>query len=127
MNKYGMIIACFVLSLFSVTVAQNSDDILFYPVDNKLEKAIYKATKKHALFSYNIANITTPGFEPILYPEDQAELNAIIPNNSELREKVLLEHMSSSMARNRNLQASYLTIYKKRFDTYRQIATMGKR
>ncbi len=122
-----MIIACFVLSLFSVTVAQNSDDILFYPVDNKLEKAIYKATKKHALFSYNIANITTPGFEPILYPEDQAELNAIIPNNSELREKVLLEHMSSSMARNRNLQASYLTIYKKRFDTYRQIATMGKR
>ncbi len=122
-----MIIACFVLSLFSLTVAQNSDGILFYPVDSKLEKAIYKATKKHALFSYNIANITTPGFEPILYPEDQAELNAIIPNNSELREKVLLEHMSSSMARNRNLQASYLTIYKKRFDTYRQIGTMGKR
>ena len=127
MSNYLLIMVCFLLSFCSISFAQNSDDILFYPVDSKLEKAIYKATKKHALFSYNIANITTPGFEPILYPEDQEELNAIIPNNSELREKVLLEHMSSSMARNRNLQASYLTIYKKRFDSYRQIATMGKR
>ena len=127
MSNYLLIMVCFLLSFCSISFAQNSDDILFYPVDSKLEKAIYKATKKHALFSYNIANATTPGFEPILYPEDQAELNQIIPNNKELRKKVILEHMTASMAKNRNLQASYLTLYKKRFDTYRQIATMGKR
>ena len=116
------------LALSGAIIAQeDANGLLLYPADTLLEKAIYKATKKHALFSYNIANITTPGFEPILYPEDQAELNQIIPKNEELREKVLLEHMSSSMARNRNLQASYLTLYKKRFDTYKQIATMGKR
>ena len=128
MNKLVSLVILIVIYGGVYSYAQQSvDSMLFYPVDKKLEKAIYKTTKKHALFSYNIANITTPGFEPILYPEDQAELNAIIPNNSELREKVLLEHMSSSMARNRNLQASYLSLYKKRFDTYRQIATMGKR
>ncbi len=128
MNRYLFLAIMIGIYLGGALVAQQYiDKMLFYPVDQKLEKAIYKATKKHALFSYNIANATTPGFEPILYPEDQAELNQIIPNNKELRKKVILEHMTASMAKNRNLQASYLTLYKKRFDTYRQIATMGKR
>ncbi|MAQ63809.1 hypothetical protein CL647_02535 [bacterium] len=128
MNKYQLIAISILIYLSgSIWAQQNEGKLALYPADQKLEKAIYKATKKHALFSYNIANITTPGFEPVLYPEDQEELNQIIPNNSELRKKVLLEHMSASMAKNRNLQASYLTLYKKRFDTYRQIATMGKR
>ena len=45
----------------------------------------------------------------------------------EYSQKVLLEHMATTMAQNRNLHSGYMAIYKKRFDTYRQIATMGKR
>ena len=103
------------------------DHLFFDKTVYMLEEAIYKSTQKHALYSYNIANMNTAGFKPILFPEDQEELNKIVPGDSAYAEKVLLEHMSSSMARNRNLQSSYLSLYKKKFDTYRQIATMGKR
>ena len=117
------------LVLISSTIyAQHIVDHLFFDKTvYQLEGAIYKTTQKHALYSYNIANMNTAGFKPILFPEDQEELGKIVPGDSAYAQKVLLEHMSSSMARNRNLQASYLSIYKKKFDTYRQIATMGKR
>ena len=126
MNKQ-LLISIIFLSLGNVIFAQNSQNMLFYSVDSKIEKAIYKTTKKHTLYAYNIANISTPGFEPILYPEDQLELNQMVPLSDEYTKKVLLEHMTASMARNRNIQSAYHALYKKRMDTYRQIATMGKK
>jgi hypothetical protein len=127
MSKW-MIVIVVMVWISGAIVAQVSEDIFFLekPVA-ELEKEIYKATRKHALYSYNIANATTPGFEPILYPEDEAELKRIMALNNGFSEKVLLEHMTSLMAKNRNIQASYLTLYKKRFDTYRQIVTAGKK
>jgi flagellar basal body rod protein FlgB len=117
-----------VLLASSLCFSQTSDKFLFFDSSTtQLEQEIYKTTKKHALYSFNIANITTPGFEPILYPEDQAKLDKMVPSDSEYFKKALLEHLSASMAFNKNVQASYLSIYKKKFDTYRQIATMGKR
>ena len=127
MNK----LVCFfviVLMFHCSYYAQNSDKFLFFDSSTtQLEKEIYRTTKKHALYSFNIANITTPGFDPILYPEDQIKLDKMVPRDSEYFKKALLEHLSASMAHNKNVQASYLSIYKKKFDTYRQIATMGKR
>ena len=79
------------------------------------------------MYSYNIANISTPGFSPLLYPEDQAELEKIVPENDEMFKKVLLEHMTTNMARNRNKHNAYLLIYKKRFEVYRQVASLGKK
>ena len=127
MNK---LICIFIIGLISQTIclSQESDKFLFFDSStSQLEKEIYKTTKKHALYSFNIANITTPGFDPILYPEDQMKLDKMVPKDSEYFKKALLEHLSASMAHNKNVQASYLSIYKKKFDTYRQIATMGKR
>lgn len=112
----------------SSLLGQSQDKFLFFdPSTNQLEQEIYKTTKKHALYSYNIANITTPGFDPILYPEDQQKLDRMVPRDSEYFKKALLEHLSATMAVNKNVQASYLSLYKKKFDTYRQIATMGKK
>ena len=122
------IIAFIIIFNINLTYAQTEDKFLFFdPSTMQLEKEIYKTTKKHALYSYNLANITTPGFEPILYPEDQQKLDRMVPSDSEYFKKALLEHLSASMAVNKNVQASYLSLYKKKFDTYRQIATMGKK
>ena len=116
----------FVLFFVTLIVAQPNNKMLFDKSMSNLEEAIYFTNKKHALYSFNIANISTPGFEPILYPEDQRELQQMSPD-SQYSGKVLLEHMSTSLARNRNYNSAYISIYKKRLDTYRQIATMGKR
>ena len=123
MTKLIIILLCLTNFIF----AQGAiDSMLLDKTMNQLEDSIKYAAQKHAIYSFNIANITTPGFEPILFPEDQRELQQMAQNN-EYSKKVLLEHMSTTMARNRNLQSGYMAIYKKRFDTYRQIATMGKR
>ena len=127
MNKFLNTIIITLL-LNSILVAQNTEKFLFFDSSTKvLEEEIYKLTKKHALYSFNIANLTTPGFEPVLYPEDQQKLDKMVPRDSEYFQKALIEHLTTSMAINKNVQASYLSIYKKKFDTYRQIATMGKR
>ena len=92
-----------------------------------LEDAIRYSQRKHALYSYNIANATTQGFEPILMPEDQSELFSMVPANSEYFRKVLLEHMTTNMARNRNKHQALLLLYKKKFENYRMVATLGKK
>ena len=130
MNKHTiftfiMMIYCF----FSISYSQ-SDDIMGYmidPVVNGLEKEIDRSIRKHALYSYNIANVSTPGFSPVLFPEDRIELEKIVPDNDEMFQKVLLEQMTTNMARNRNRQNAYISIYKKRFEIYRQVATLGKK
>ena len=119
-----LILKCVVIVSFSYS--QSSSSMLLHSSMDQLEDAMKYATRKHTVYSFNIANITTPGFEPILFPEDQQELNRMAQND-EYSDKVILEHMTTGMAKNRNLHSGYMAIYKKRFDTYRQIATMGKR
>jgi hypothetical protein len=110
---------------------QNSEpkksQILLTKADIDLENAIYKASLKHALYSYNIANATTPGFKPILFPEDELELSQMVLNNEDHFEKVVLEHMTASMGRNKNLHSGYLALYKKRFEIYKTVVTAGKK
>lgn len=117
------------LATLQFTHAQDQEimGIMNDSVVNDLEEEIRKAVKKHALYSYNIANVSTPGFSPLLYPEDQLELQQIVPENDEMFQKVLLEHMATNMARNRNKHNAYLLIYKKRFEIYRQVASLGKK
>ncbi|RAP28740.1 hypothetical protein DID78_04705 [Candidatus Marinamargulisbacteria bacterium SCGC AG-343-D04] len=117
-----------ILFISQSLIAQTDMSSILY--DNSvqaLEEAVKKAGRKHALYSYNIANATTPDFEPILYPEDQAELESMAPMDREYFQKVLIEHMSTSLARNRNFHAAYLSLYKKKFEIYRQVATLGKK
>jgi len=123
----------FLIVLFFCTsshVYSQGNDIMGIMGDtvvNDLENEIRRVVRKHALYSYNIANATTPGFSPLLYPEDQIELEQIVPENDEMFQRVLLEHMTTNMARNRNKHNAYLLIYKKRFEVYRQVASLGKK
>ena len=120
--------AILILFMASSCFAQaDMDSMQFEKSVADLEKCIVKTGKKHALYSYNIANISTPGFEPILYPEDKKELYKMVPQDSEFFKKALLEHMTTAMARNRLSHSMCLALYKKKFDIYRQVATLGKK
>ncbi len=103
------------------------DSMLFASSIPRLEEAIHETGRRHAIYSYNLANATTPGFEPILFDDDQRELLSMIPDNSEYFTKVIVEHMSSKMAINRGRQTAYYGLYKKMFDNYKQVATLGKK
>tara|TARA_B100001248_G_C27156801_1_gene351601 strand:- start:200 stop:592 length:393 start_codon:yes stop_codon:yes gene_type:complete len=130
MNFKTLIVLLYLLFCSTFITYSQSGDIMGIMGDtvvNDLEEEIKRVVRKHALYSYNIANVTTPGFSPLLYPEDQIELDKIVPENEEMFKKVLLEHMTTNMARNRNKHNAYLLIYKKRFEVYRQVASLGKK
>lgn len=118
---------CIALLSLSINAQTNMEKMLYDSSVQSLEEAVKRSARKHTLYSYNLANATTPGFEPILFPEDQIELEKIAPMDKQYFQKVLLEHMSSSLARNRNHHAAYLALYKKKFEIYRQVASLGKK
>lgn len=103
------------------------DRMLFSSAIPRLEEAIFETAQRHSIYSYNLANATTPGFEPILFEDDQTQLLKMVPKNSEYFSKIIVEHMSSRMAVNRTRQQAYYALYKKMFDNYKQVATLGKK
>lgn len=123
----GLIFVITTFFLSSILAQQTGASLMYDSSVSKLEEAIKYAQRKHALYSYNIANATTQGFEPILMPEDQNELFSMVPAGSDYFQKVLLEHMTANMARNRNKHSAYLLLYKKKFEIYKMVATLGKK
>lgn len=103
------------------------DDVLFDSSMFNLEGAIKDASRRHAIYSYNLANATTPGFKPILLDDDQRELFSMVPPGSEYFTNVVVEHMTSKMALNRSRQSGFYALYKKKLDNYKQIVTLGKK
>ena len=128
---YALLSISFFICL-DLSYAQRSYDtvlnsLLFDSSMPKMEQEIYKTSKKQALYSYNLANASTPGFEPILTEEDQRELLEMVPAGSEYFSKVLIEHIASKMASNGRRHMALYALYKKKIDYYKQIATMGKK
>jgi hypothetical protein len=105
------------------------DSMLFDSSMGELEKAIKESSRRHAIYSFNVANATTPEFRPILLPGDQAEMLRIAPPGvaKTYFNKVLLEHQTSKLAMNRSRQVAFYALYKKKIDNYRQIVSLGKK
>ena len=114
--------------VFSQSNQHQSDieNILFDNVTNRLQNAIMYASNKQALYSYNIANSSTAGFDPILTEDEQKELNALLPNK-ELNRDVMMEFLLSKMTNNRLKHAAFINLQKKKFEIIRQVASMGKK
>ena len=126
-RQHGTALLVIFLLSHALIAQMDMSSILYDSSVQALEEGVKKAARKHTIYSYNLANVTTPGFEPILFPEDELELKKMAPMDREYFQKVLLEHMSTSLARNRNFHAAYLGLYKKKFEIYRQVATLGKK
>lgn len=101
---------------------------IFYVRSYKLlEEGIHDSTRRQAIYSYIIANISTPQFEPIRYlpPDDVKELRAMLPD-LKLSKEVILEFVMSKMAENSKRQSSYTTMWKGKKDSLTRVVTLGK-
>jgi len=103
-------------------------DILEEKTMKSIEAAIKLSAKKHAAYSYNVANANTPGFKPILFEEDIKEIQEMFPENqNSYTEKVMIDHMAAKIVENNSKRSGYVAIYKKRLENLRMIATLGKK
>lgn len=103
------------------------DGILLDESATHLEEAIMDASRRHAVYSYNLANATTPGFKPILFEDDRRQLYTMVPEDSDYFTKVIVEHITTKMAINRGRQSAFYALYRKKFDNWRQIVSLGKK
>lgn len=101
---------------------------IFYVRSYKLlEEGIHESTRRQAIYSYIIANISTPQFEPIRYlpPDDVKALRTMLPD-LKLSKEVILEFVMSRMAENSKRQSSYTTMWKGKKDSLTRVVTLGK-
>jgi hypothetical protein len=92
-----------------------------------VERGIYEASKRHAIYTYIISNLATPGFDPvkILPEDDQAILKATLPDGKYNRD-IIAEFVITRMAENNRKDTAMMTIWKNKKDSLSRIVTLGK-
>ncbi len=121
---------CALMSVIALCVAntltaQGLDAIFMSKKYASLEEGLRMSAKKQALYAFNIANLSTPGFVPILTPEDQSILRDVSPSQEKSKE-VLLEFLMSRMAENSKKYNALLALWKLKIDNNKRIVTLGK-
>ena len=131
---FMMVLGLLLIQCVSAQTVDNNqgdvlDTMLYDSSMGTLENAVKETSRRHAVYSYNLSNATTPGFRPILFAEDQAEIYELAPPGvaNTYFNKVLLEHQTAKLARNRSRQSAYYALYRKKLDNYRQILSLGKK
>jgi len=129
MNFFTKIFLIIVIGIptlvFSQTSTKDLEGIFFNKRYDSLEEAIRYTSKKQALYAYNISNLSTPGFKPVLTPEDMELLNKLVPNK-EYSTEILLEFFMSRMTENSKRYTAYVTLWKGKVDNVKRIVTLGK-
>ena len=93
----------------------------------RLEKAIKKTAQKQMIYSYNIANASTPDFVPILLEEDLIKIKKVVDKtDDELLSQVFVELLMTYMGENNKKQQALYAIYKKQTENMRKIVSFGK-
>ncbi|MGE4169400.1 MAG: flagellar basal body protein [Candidatus Margulisiibacteriota bacterium] len=106
--------------------AKAIDRVLFDDVHDHLATAINGAAEKQSMFSYNIANASTPGFRPVLSPEDSLEFRNLVPANHQDSD-IMIEYFMAKLTENRSHQSAYIKLFTTKMGILRQVATLGKR
>ena len=131
LSPFAVVTLCFlspILGQSERALAVKPIDKVFYSAYyTSVESGIYDGTRKHALYSYIIANLATAGFDPvkILPAEDKALLKATLPDGQYNRD-VIAEFVITRMAENNRKSTALMTVWKNKKDSLSRIVTLGK-
>ncbi len=121
-------VACVLLAVWGSALVAQQEDVqtgLFDPTIQTLGKAVMDSSQRQTGYSYNVANVLTPKFKPVFFPED-AEYLANLPKGN-MEDKDSLEYFMTRMSENRNRQAAYVKLYNIKMGILRQVVTLGKK
>ncbi len=114
------------LMIGSFIFANDMEAVLIDDTTSRVEKSVLDASKKQAVYSYNIANFMTPDFQPILYDEDRAFFSSIVPEDRD-NSKLMIEYYMSKLTENRSRHSALTKLFSTKLAITRQVATLGKR
>ena len=115
-------------SLFSA--AKSFDHLFFSRFYDSLQIGIVAGAEKHAIYTYILANASTPGLDlvQLLPPKDQKKLMALIPPGADVttRKSVVMEFVLTQMSYNQRRMAMLTTIWGNKGKSLTKIVTLGK-
>ena len=116
------------LSLTGSLRANALEDLLFDETTQKLGEAIIDAGKRQAIYSYIIANASTPGvdLEKLLPPDDKVLFQRLLPEGEDSME-ILLEFVLLRVGELSKRQGGFTALYKKKNEMLKQVISKGQR
>lgn len=88
----------------------------------QLEQAMQVASKRQAVIAHNIANASTPDYEPLTFDE---ELMKAVKRQD--RKSVVLEDELSALTENSVKYSAYVKLLTSKINNLKAIATQGRR
>ena len=115
-------------SLFSAK--KNFDHLFFSRFYDSLQIGIVVGAEKHAIYTYILANASTPGLDlvQLLPPKDKIKLMALLPPGADVatRKSVVMEFVLTQMSYNQRRMAMLTTIWGNKGKSLTKIVTLGK-
>jgi len=99
------------------------EPILFDPTMKTVVNGIYDTARRHAAYTYNIANASTPGFTPIVFAD---ELEKARRKQGLEAQEFNLEDEMAKLSRNNLKHSALVKILTTKYAILRRVATQGK-
>lgn len=100
----------------------SSQDKVFDPAFNDLERSMQIAAKRQAVIAQNIANANTPGYQALEF--DEQLMRAV---KRQERKNVVLEDELAALTDNSMKYSAYVKLMTSKLNIIRTIATQGRR
>ena len=125
--------------IFFLFFSTTLDAQVYGPYDESVERMFYseyyipvkegirELTKKHAIYTYVLANLSSPDIDLIaLLPvEDRQEIQAILPNADD-QSRVIIEFVMSKMTYNSKKLSVLTSIWGNKAKSLKNIVSLGK-
>lgn len=109
------------ISLNTLMIISAVTGVLFDGTSQNLAKAINTASERQAIYAYNIANASTPGFKPIRFHEEFDKTKQKYG-----QDEFNLEEEMAKMNENRLRHSAYTKLLSSKIQIAKKIATLGK-
>lgn len=97
--------------------------IVMDKVTTAITNGIYDCGQRQAVYNYNIANASTPNFQPIQF---QDEIEKAKKRYGKENQTFNLENEMAKIAMNTLKQSSLTKLFSTRYQILRKVVTMGK-
>jgi len=96
-------------------------NLVFDQTSQVLANSISDAAERQAIYAYNIANASVPGFRPKKFQKDLEEANKRYDN-----EELNLEEEIAKMTENRLRHSAYTKLLAAKIQIAKKVMTLGK-
>ena len=125
---FGLISGIILLIFATPVYAERFEGLFYSDYYFSVEEALRIGSQKQAIYSYIIANASTPGVDlvALLPPDDRAKILSRLPATGDKKNEVVLEFVLAEMAINNKRLSAFTTLWGNKAKSLKNIVTLGK-